>query len=217
MKIFSMQQGTPEWHGVRAGVPTASQFNRIMTPAKREYSKGVDKYMAELLEDKNLATKGTPEAIGRYCSSAMMHGIETEGDARDMYEFIEGTRVDQVGFIMDDDGRFGYSPDGMVGKSGLVEIKCPLRKAHEKYIKDGVLPRAYSGQCHGALIVTGREWIDFMSYHEGLEPFVIRVEWSEQTDELKQNLERFWDEWSIERNNSQLFEKEPNYGAVRRS
>ena len=47
---------------------------------------------------------------------------------------------------------------------------------HLVYLAGGVVPREYRLQVQGQLWVTGRKWVDFMSFHPDLPPFVIRVE-----------------------------------------
>jgi exodeoxyribonuclease (lambda-induced) len=78
-----------------------------------------------------------------------------------------------------DCGNFGYSPDGLVGEDGLIEIKCPLAITHFQYIIDNKAPIDYWQQLQGGLWVSGRKYIDFVSYHPNFKTkqlFVKRVE-----------------------------------------
>jgi len=79
--------------------------------------------------------------IEAYTSRAMQDGIDMEPEARACYSFLAGGEVKQVGFCLSDDGRFGCSPDGLVGDDGGLELKCPLPKTHIKYLVEGELPR----------------------------------------------------------------------------
>jgi hypothetical protein len=82
-----------------------------------------------------------------------------------------------------DCGNFGYSPDGIVGDDGLVEIKCPLATTHFKYLLDNKMPSDYWQQVQGGLWVSQRKWMDFVSfnsYFKDKKLFTIRVERDEE-------------------------------------
>jgi len=57
----------------------------------------------------------------------------------------------------------------------MIEIKCPKRSTHMKYITNDKLPSEYRWQVQGQLFVTGLKYCDFMSYYPDLKPFIIRV------------------------------------------
>lgn len=106
----------------------------------------------------------------------MWRGVEHEPIARDLYsEHHEPAR--EFGFMVrEEDGwKLGLSPDGVVDDIGLIEIKCPRAKAHFKTILTNRVPDHYMGQCQAALLVSGRAWLDFVSYHSGMPLKVIRV------------------------------------------
>ena len=112
-----------------------------------------------------------------YQNAAMQRGIELENEARSLYELVSGESVVQVGLCVSD-GKAGYaaSPDGFVGEDGLLEIKCPLISTHVGYLLANETPNDYFQQMQGQLLVTGRKWLDFMSYYPGLKPLILRVE-----------------------------------------
>lgn len=172
MKIIDCQQGTPEWLQARCGVPSSSNFDKIIT-TKGEPSKQAEKYMYKLAGER---VSGTIEET--YQNGAMQRGTEMESEARQLYEIITDTEVRQVGFCLADG--YGCSPDGMVGDKGLIEIKCPSMAVHVGYLIEGKLPAEYFQQVHGQLLVTGREWVDFISYYPGIKPFIFRVERDEK-------------------------------------
>jgi putative phage-type endonuclease len=169
MLIHSVEQQTPEWFALRCGVPSASNFSKIVT-TKGEPSKSAKEYMYTLAGEAIIGKK----AKG-YTSDAMQHGIDTEPEAVSTYEFITGLETAEVGFVTDDDIRIGVSPDRLVGEHGLLEVKCPMANTHIKYLLEGKFPTAYFQQVQGQLMVTGREWCDFMSYVAGMKPFIVRV------------------------------------------
>lgn len=188
MKVVTKTQRDPEWVAARMGVPSASNFNRILTPTGNLSSQSWD-YAYELAAERHaLYLPEDAEFIG---TRAMRYGTETEPEARRWYVFHCGLEVEEVGFCTTDDGRFGCSPDGLVGADGLLELKCPLGKTHVSYLVADVLPLEYFPQVHGQLLVTGRKWVDFVSYCPGLPPFVKRVEVEPYTMKLAAALEQF--------------------------
>lgn len=181
--ISNVEQGSTEWHALRAGVPTASNFGKIVTSTGAP-SKSAGDYVNQLIGEKLLGK--TEEG---FKTEWMQRGTELESEAREMYEFTQDVTVDQVGFIGKESPACGCSPDGLVGETGGLEIKCPKLQTHIKYLLYGKLPSEYHRQVHGSLYVTGREWWDFMSYYPGLQPFIIRVFPDEKfNDELEKNI-----------------------------
>lgn len=106
----------------------------------------------------------------------MIRGIEHEPFAKDVYA-DHYAAVEDVGFMVREfpSYRLGCSPDGLVGDEGMVEVKCPRAKAHIATVLAGEVPAKHMAQLQAALIVSGREWIDFVSFHGGLPLFVKRV------------------------------------------
>lgn len=169
--ITDIEQGTPEWIALRLGIPTASRFDSIITPARGDLSKSADGYLRELL-----AEWLSGQAAETYQSGWMARGNEMEPEARDYYAFERGLTVERVGFVYADDSRmFGCSPDGIIADDGLLEIKNPKPSTHIGYLLSGTLPMDYRPQVHGSLLVTGRAWCDFLSYCPGLPPLLLRV------------------------------------------
>lgn len=190
MKILELEQRTPEWHAARCGIPTASGFSKIITSTGKRSTQR-EKYMYELAGEK---MGGIVDET--YQSFAMQRGVIMEAEARALYEFARDS-VQAVGFCVSDCGRWGCSPDGLVGNKGGVEIKCPLIQTHVEYLfkcKEE-MPFDYFPQVQGSLFVTGREWWDFVSYFPGLPSLIVREEPNEVFQRLlKKELELFCDE-----------------------
>ncbi|AYN55840.1 exonuclease [Arthrobacter phage Auxilium] len=113
-----------------------------------------------------------------YPSRDMERGTLSEPYARDIYaENYAPESVSQVGFMVREfDGyRIGYSPDGLVGDDGLIEIKSPRQKKHLATILAGEVPAEHMAQCQTGLLVSGRKWIDFISYNGGMPLWHKRV------------------------------------------
>lgn len=168
MKILNFEQRSPEWFAARCGLPTASDFDKIITTTGKTSTQRT-KYMYQLVGEK---LGGIPEE--GFQSLAMTQGIAKEEEARKLYELAQEP-VQQVGFCVSDCGRFGCSPDGIVGEEGLVEIKCPLMSTHVGYLIENKIPTDYFQQIQGQLLVTDRKWVDFISYYPGLKPLIIRA------------------------------------------
>ena len=174
MKIINCVQGTPEWFQARCGIPSASNFDKIIT-TKSEPSKQAEKYLYKLAGER--VSKTIEES---YQNGAMLRGTEMEDEARKLYELVTDNVVEKVGFCVTDDDRAGCSPDGLIGTDGGMEIKCPNMATHVGYLIDGKLPTDYFQQVQGGLYVTGRKWWDFVSYFPAIKPFIIRVERDEK-------------------------------------
>ncbi len=163
-------QGTKEWREARGGIPTASAFDMIIT-TKMEPSKQRQKYMYALAVEKITGVKDEG-----YKNANMERGIEMEAEARKMYQLMTDSEVETVGVCYQDEKKlWGCSPDGLVGEDGALEIKCPTAPVHVEYILEGKLPTAYIQQTQGQLFITGRKWLDFMSYFPGVKPLIVRV------------------------------------------
>lgn len=170
---FDMEQGSVEWSLVRMGIPTASNFDRILTPTGKPSAQAAD-YLRDLIAERML---GAP--IDAPKTAWMQRGNELEGEAICFYEFERDVAIERVGFLMDDAGTRGASPDGMVGDDGLVEIKCPSPSVHVGYLLGRGVDKAYFSQIQGQLLVSGRAWTDIVSYHplvHRLPPAIVRVE-----------------------------------------
>ena len=204
MQIFTMNQYSPEWWQIRCGLPTASEFSRIITAKKGELSQGQNGYIAQLLADRASLTAPFFTQRGGH-TAAMRNGENCEPEARRWYDMAFDCSVRQVGFIKTDDCRFGCSPDGLVGHAqsseffraeGGLELKCPELQTHMTWLLKGGLPLTHKAQVHGCLVVTGLKWWDFVSYAPGADPIRIRVVPDEYTAKIKEALETFWDDYN---------------------
>lgn len=192
MKTFHFPQYSPEWWRVRRGVPSASNFDKILTPKTGKVSACALNYICQLVGDLHDPSYGT---VTEPQSAAMQIGIEREPEARRYYELTRDCEVQQVGFCLDDSGRFGCSPDALVGSDGGLEIKNPSAAIQVRYLLAETLPDEYAPQVHGQLLVTGRAWWDFLSYAPGLPPLLVRVTPSEYTKKLGAALEQFHEQY----------------------
>jgi len=168
-----LEQGTPEWLAARAGIVTASVVGQLVTaktvkPAANDYSRALT---ATLVAER---ITGHVEPIHE--SADMLRGTLDEPYARDLYSEHYAPAT-EVGFIVRDDWgfRLGYSPDGLVGDDGLIEIKSRRQKKQLATILADEVPLENMAQIQCGLLVTGREWLDYVSYCGGMPLYVTRV------------------------------------------
>jgi len=167
-----IEQGSEEWHALRCGILTASEMKLIVTPTLKPASN--DKERAHLFE--LLGQRITQHTEPRYISDDMLRGQDDEIEARIRYA-EHYAPVTECGFVTNDDLGFviGYSPDGLVDDDGLIECKSRRQKFQVETILADKVPEEYMLQIQTGLLVTGREWLDFVSYCAGLPMFVKRV------------------------------------------
>ena len=190
MKIINCEQNSPEWFKAKAGIPSASNFDKLITIEEKP-SKQRTRYLYQLAGER---ITGVSEQNG-YTNEDIERGKQLEEEARNLYTFTTGRKGELVGFCLTDDSKFGASPDGLVGKEGLLEIKCPKLSTHVGYLANGIMPLDYVQQVQGQLLVTDRKWVDFVSYFPGVKPFIVRCPRNEKFLEvLKNELDKFCEE-----------------------
>jgi hypothetical protein len=169
---YGIEQGTPEWHDMRRGVLTSTAIRTLITPTGKLADN--DKTRAHVYEV--AAQRITGRTEDGFQSFDMMRGHVEEILARDLYS-QHYNPVTECGFITNDSLGFavGYSPDGLVGDDGLIEIKSAKAKIQVQRIVDGGIPTEHMAQVQTGLWVTGRKWCDFISYSNGMEMMVVRV------------------------------------------
>lgn len=175
MKVYDCVQGSTEWANLRFGIPTASNFEKIVTPTGGK-SRSADPYMFTLLAERAMG-----HAEEQFKSSWMERGNEVEGDAINFYELLHDCAVETVGFITNDEGTVGCSPDALIKPNGTLQIKCPKGNTHMSYIlKTGKAYEEYKPQVQGEIWIAEAEWSDVLSYHPELNMALIRVERDER-------------------------------------
>lgn len=165
-----MLQRSDEWFNIRLGVPTGSNFGKILTrTGKRSDQRWA--YMYQLAAETIFQ-----EREETYKSEAMEDGTKLEPEARAVYEMENETEVTVPGFQFHSSGLYGCSTDGIVGKNeGPLEIKCPKRTTHIATLDKNEMPTKHIPQVQGHILVYDFQWCDFVSYYPGLKYFQIRV------------------------------------------
>ena len=171
-----IEQRTEEWFAQRLGKVTASRVADVIAKTKTGPSASRENYATQLVLERL-----TNKQAEFYSNAAMQWGTDTEPMARQAYEVKRGVFVNETGFIDHPTIEMsGASPDGLVGKNGLVEIKCPESKTHMEYLLSGKAPAKYIPQMMWQMACTGREWCDFVSFDprfpENLQILVVKVD-----------------------------------------
>lgn len=168
-----VEQRSDEWHALRRGILTASTIGRLITPKTLQ--------VAANIESRALTAQLAAERLAgftddNYVSNAMWHGIEDEPRAIEQYS-KDYQPVTTVGFMIREYPAFniGYSPDGLVGDDGLIEIKSRSPKEQVTVVLADQVPLEHMAQLQCGLLVSGRAWIDYVSYCGGLPMWVKRV------------------------------------------
>lgn len=186
-----VEQGTDDWHKLRIGRATASKFGDIMATIQKGEAASVKNYRAELVVERL-----TGERSDLYKSPQMVWGTETEPLARLQYVLRSGNDAEESGFFAHETLLAGASPDGLIGEDGLLEIKCPNTATHIDTLRKKQVPYQYFWQVMGQMWITGRSWVDFVSFDprlpENAQYYVTRVNRDEQKiRELATSVENF--------------------------
>lgn len=169
MIVHSVVQGSDAWLALRRGMPTASEFGRILTPGGK-LSEGSVGYMCELLASRMLGQDVNADA-----SQFMQRGSAMEQEAVNWFELQRGVDTERVGFVTLDNGLVGCSPDRFVGEDEGLEVKVPSAAVHVLHMLEGI-PAKYKPQVQGCLWITGRKRWSVLSYNPDMAPALVTVE-----------------------------------------
>ena len=170
------EQGTDAWLQERCGKVTASRIADLMAKTQKGWGASRANYASQII-----CERLTGCVQPSFTNAAMIHGTETEPEARRADEFFVDRDVQQVGFVPHPSiAMSGASPDGLVGDDGLLELKCPNTATHIETLLLGQIPDKYIKQMHFQMACTGRAWCDFASYDnrlpERMRLYVRRVD-----------------------------------------
>ncbi|WP_028265913.1 lambda exonuclease family protein [Arthrobacter sp. MA-N2] len=174
LQIFKeLEQGSDEWLAARCGIVTASVVGQLVTtktlkPAANETARG----LTATLVAERITGHVEPMTVSR----DMERGTLDEPYAREIYA-EHYAPVAELGFMVRDDWGFkiGYSPDGLVGDDGLIEIKSRKQKIQLNTILADEVPIENMAQIQCGLLVSGRKWCDYVSFCGGMPLYVKRV------------------------------------------
>jgi hypothetical protein len=169
----TLEQGSDEWLAARCGLVTASTVGQLITaktfkPANNDTARALTMHL--------VAERITGYVEPTFSTIDMERGHWDEPVARDLYSEHHAP-AREVGFMTDEfeGNRMGYSPDGLVGDDGLIEIKSRRQKKQLATILADEVPAENMAQCQAGLLVSGRAWLDYVSFCGGLPLYVKRV------------------------------------------
>lgn len=170
---MNILQRNEDWHSERCGKVTASRIKDI--DAKPAKGKAHNAMTLTILSER---ITGVQEE--GFINAAMQWGIDQEPYAISAYENETGLFVTGTGLIDHPEISWsGASPDGLVGKDGQIEVKCPATTTHLNTLLTREIPAEYVPQITWQLACTRRAWCDFVSYDprlpEHLQIVVVRV------------------------------------------
>jgi len=153
-----IQQNTDEWQSLRCGKATSSQFGCFMANEGKAFGEPARRYALQIALE---ICNGYKSEIS-FSNEHTERGHEQEPVARMLYEQEYFIDVTNGGFF--DHGTYGDSPDGLIGKDGVIEIKSAIAPVHYATLRRGSFDPSYRWQLIGHLDCTGRDWVDFISY-----------------------------------------------------
>lgn len=174
---YGFEQGSLDWMKARKGIITGSNVKHIITPTLKIANNDKTRtYVCQLISDR--VTDFIVE--DQYLSWDMMRGKEDEILARALYSETWDD-VEECGFITNGSLGFkaGHSPDGLVGDDGMLEIKSRLSQLQVKAVMqdliEGRVPKEDMLQVQAGLLISGREWCDYVVYSRGLPMVKVRA------------------------------------------
>lgn len=192
LEFHDIDQNTEEWDNFRSGRLTGSKLGIVMAKFGKPFGDPAKKY-AKIIAVEQI--KKAP-VMSSFSNDHMARGHEQEPIARALYEQETFSTVENGGFFCSEE--IGCSPDGLIRKNGLIEIKCVIANIHYDNVKRQDIDPAYKWQCIGNLKFTGRDWIDFVSYCDdyidGKKLFIYRArkdDFKEQFEMIDQRVDEF--------------------------
>ena len=167
INIYTFPQCSDAWFKAKLGIMSTSHFSDILAKGKGKTRRS---YMTRLCGE--ILTGVHRET---YSNADMRRGIEQEPEARREYEFVTGRSVDTIGFAVN--GRYGCSPDGLVGSYGGMEIKCVIPSTQTETLLRNGMPPAHKAQVQGCMLIMECGFWDFVSYSPLMERklFIERI------------------------------------------
>lgn len=172
---LDVPQGSEEWLRERVARPTASCFDRIITPAKLQPSKSQDRYICDMLAEWIFGSPVVAESVSKM-QSFMERGKTMEQEAAAAWAFENDIDTTVCGLCLTDDRKIGASPDRFIGtdRRRHLEVKVPSAWQHLMYLMyPESLDDAYRLQVQGQLWVAETQSAVLISYHPNLD-WVVR-------------------------------------------
>ena len=170
-KIIECDQGSVEWLNARTGAITASMFSECRKrlksgPNKGDFTSAAKQYAFRLAVER---ISGQRLEEDKFETFEMRRGRELEPEARLLHEERKGILVEQAGFALTADGKFGASVDGLIDDDGVSEYKCFIAPSSlMPIILDDDISDCID-QVQGGMWITGRKYGHFVLYCPALK------------------------------------------------
>lgn len=174
VKIHNMEQRSDEWFAIKKGKASASRAQAIGNGGK-----GLENYVIEIMaEYYSIAEREN------YINEHMQRGIELESIAKQVYELEHDCEVREIGFAEYNE-YIGCSPDGLVGKDGMIEIKCPCDRIYLGILINEKIDSGYVWQCQMNMLILKRKWCDLIFYNPNFKKsmYIKRLKADKKTHE----------------------------------
>jgi putative phage-type endonuclease len=180
-------QRSPEWYAARCGSLGASQLADALAKTKSGWGASRANLRAKLVVER--LTGQQEEGFIR--SAAMQWGVDKEDDARTAYSFFTGNEVGEVGLCKHPTILGSHaSPDGLVGWTGCIEIKCPNSATHIETLKSNQVAHKYLLQMQWQMACTDRQWCDFISFDPRMpDHLMLYIQRVQRDDDMLATLE----------------------------
>lgn len=182
MITHDVEQKSEAWYELRKFKMTGSHAQEI-----GNCGKGLDTYITELCAESYALTQES------YTNENIERGIALEGEARDVFSFLTGKEVKEVGFIEYNEF-VGTSPDGIIEEeNGMIEIKCHNNVKHFKLMLEGEkeIESKYMWQMQMNMLVGGFTHCYYISYNPNFEESIVFFKIEADKDKHEKLLEGF--------------------------
>lgn len=180
---YDIEQGTQKWLDIRIGRVGGSESEPLSVKGKSASGLGVSVW--KLMHKKIYELIMNETLDNDFISEAMQRGTDLEPFARDEYEVSSFNKVNQCGYIINTDFKYaGYSPDGLIGEEGMLEIKCPLHVEYIRSICEKEIPKNYYAQMQWGLLLSDRKWCDYVVYNPDFNLKKIQIQRVERDEKV---------------------------------
>jgi len=198
--LTDIDQGSVAWFELHKGIPTASEFFKVMAKVGPRGGTSDKLYVMRAKYLRVLAGEiitGECREQEWFGNRHTERGKEREDEARSLYALMHDVEPQRVAFVRN--GNCGASPDSFIGDVGGLELKDVVAEKQIERLQGGNgVPSEHKWQVIGSLLVCeDREWWDFGSHSRGLPLFEVRTYRDKVTaelSELRAGIDRFCEE-----------------------
>lgn len=171
-----------EWLEARLGRITGTRAGSLLSKRDKKPLKAFYELIAERV------------AIPHDGENVMDRGLRLEDEAIERFKEVTGKKVntDLVICYRDDDANIAYSPDGLIGKTEDVEVKCLNSAAHIEALLTKEVPSEYEAQITQGFVVNDKLKTRYMVFYDPRMPkdfFYLTISRNDVQDRITEFLE----------------------------